>query len=678
MGENAQEVYCFVETVPDKCRLCYTCILKCPAKAIKIENRQATIIRERCIGCGNCVKNCSQGAKRIVNTVPEAETLLTGVRPVVACLAPSFPIEFCETMGFRSLVGSLRRLGFARVTEVAFGADLVADRYKTLAGSDDNRSWIATTCPAVVGYVERYAVELVGSLAPIASPMIAMSRALRRMYGPDIAVVFIGPCVSKKGEWKDPAVRGDIDAVITFPELRAMLEAKGINPADCEPSDFDPPHPRAGMIFPTSRGILQSAEIPEDMFTGAIVATDGTGNLVQSVGAFGRGELDVHLLEILSCHGCVMGPGITVGGSQFLRSARLRAYVRDRLASLDEGEWRATMDSLTDLDISRSFTANDQRREEPADADIRLILARMGKEKPEDELNCGACGYLTCWEHAVAIYKGLAQTEMCLPFVIDKLQTTITELSDTHARLANVQDALMQSERLASMGQLAAGIAHELNNPLGIVLMYSNIILEQIEDEAVAEDLKTIVKEADRCKRIVSGLLNFTRRNKVAAKPTSVTELVDGFFKVHKMPETVELTVEHEVPGIVAELDSDQIVQVLTNLVTNAVAAMHERGGLRVVTGGNEREAWFKVDDSGSGIPREHMKKLFSPFFTTKKAGQGTGLGLAVTYGIVKMHRGRIDVRSNPDPAAGPTGTTFTVTLPRVWSGADSAPAEDR
>ena len=125
------------------------------------------------------------------------------------------------------------------------------------------------------------------------------------------------------------------------------------------------------------------------------------------------------------------------------------------------------------------------------------------------------------------------------------------------------------------------------------------------------------------------------------------------------------MAVEHRLEDPIVEIDRDQIIQVLTNLVTNAAAAMSEGGTLTLRTSGDEKTLRFSVIDTGIGIPKSNLSKIFEPFFTTKQIGQGTGLGLAVTYGIIKMHRGDIKVESNADPAAGATGTTFTVTLPR-------------
>jgi signal transduction histidine kinase len=157
--------------------------------------------------------------------------------------------------------------------------------------------------------------------------------------------------------------------------------------------------------------------------------------------------------------------------------------------------------------------------------------------------------------------------------------------------------------------------------------------------------------------------------------------LVERSLRGVPTPAGVEVAVEHQDAAVTADLDADQIRQVLTNLLTNAVAAMPAGGRLTVRTGASQEQVWFAVEDTGLGIPKENMNRVFEPFFTTKQMGRGTGLGLAVSYGIVKMHRGNIRPKSNADPSAGPTGTTFTVTLPRFERREESmsflAPEED-
>ena len=174
-----------------------------------------------------------------------------------------------------------------------------------------------------------------------------------------------------------------------------------------------------------------------------------------------------------------------------------------------------------------------------------------------------------------------------------------------------------------------------------------------------------IAEQADRCKKIVAGLLDFARQNRVLLQTVEVRELVDRALRAVPAPEHIAVEVEHTLQDPLCECDLDQMIQVLTNLISNAFAAMPDGGTLHIQTSGDARQVRLEVRDCGTGILKEHMSKLFTPFFTTKKMGKGTGLGLAVTYGIVKMHRGDIRVKSNADPVAGPTGTTFVVTIPR-------------
>jgi signal transduction histidine kinase len=357
---------------------------------------------------------------------------------------------------------------------------------------------------------------------------------------------------------------------------------------------------------------------------------------------------------------------MSTAANLYQRRARVSGYVRSRQQGFDTAAWQGSVREFDDLDLSCSYEPNDQRilifREED---EIRKALAQMGKHGPEDELNCGACGYDTCRLHALAIIRGLAENEMCLPYTIEQLRKAVDQVADSQDKLANTRAALMQAEKLANMGQLAAGIAHEVNNPLGVVILYAHLLFNEVQDPEIRKDLALIVEQADRCKKIVSGLLHFARQNKVVLQPVDLLGLVRHSLDAMHLPGRIHVDVRRACDDPVAEVDRDQIVQVLTNLVTNAVDAMPETGRLTVEVRGDKESVSLVVIDTGHGIPPDKRTKIFDPFFTTKQIGKGTGLGLAVTYGIVKMHRGDISVESNADPAAGPTGSTFTVRLPR-------------
>lgn len=654
-----------VSTVKDKCRVCYTCVRECPAKAIRIANGQAEVIAERCIGCGNCVKVCSQNAKQVISSIEEVTELLQTSDKVSAIIAPSFAAEFVE-MEYTQFVGMVRSLGFEYVNEVAFGADLVARKTRELLAESNGKRYIATACPAIFGYVKRYHPHLIDALAPVVSPMIAAARALRKIHGQDLRIVFIGPCIAKKGEAYSEEMIGEIDEVLTFRELRQMFSDSGLHPETVAASDFDPPHGNKGSVFPIGRGLLETANIHEDLIEGDVISANGKANFIDAIIEFSSGETTAKFLDILCCDGCLMGAGMTTKAPLFRRRALQSNFVRRIIKSREPGEWVFYMEKFHDLDLSRTFSPYDQRISAPDETEIRAILSKIGKTKPEDELNCGACGYETCREHAIAIHKGLAETEMCLPYSIEKLHDTIGELAVSNEQLANTREALIQSEKMASMGQLAAGIAHEINNPLGVVLMYSHLLLDELEIAAEDKDaLKMIADHADRAKKIVAGLLHFARENKVVLKSVNLPKLIDDCLKAIQAPEGIQIKKEFNLNEQNADLDRDQIVQVLTNLINNSLTAMPRRGTLTIRVEDDERNVFLKVQDTGTGIPKDILPKIFEPFFTTKKPGEGTGLGLAIIYGIVKMHRGNIDVISNADESAGPIGTTFTVTLPK-------------
>ncbi|RJQ51471.1 MAG: 4Fe-4S dicluster domain-containing protein [Desulfobacteraceae bacterium] len=246
---NREDAAPLVTTIREKCRVCYTCVRECPAKAIRIEGGQAEVISGRCIGCGNCVRVCSQHAKRVAGSIEDVNALLDSGKRVSACLAPSFPAEFTD-IDYRNLVGMIRSLGFHLVNEVAFGADLVAARYRKLLEEDRKNRFIATSCPGIVEYVCRYHPDLISFLAPIVSPMLATARALKTLYGKDLKVVFIGPCIAKKAERDSGKKEVEIDAVLTFIELRQMLQDRGIEAQRASLSEFDPPHSRYGAPHP--------------------------------------------------------------------------------------------------------------------------------------------------------------------------------------------------------------------------------------------------------------------------------------------------------------------------------------------------------------------------------------------------------------------------------------------
>jgi two-component system NtrC family sensor kinase len=237
--------------------------------------------------------------------------------------------------------------------------------------------------------------------------------------------------------------------------------------------------------------------------------------------------------------------------------------------------------------------------------------------------------------------------------------------------LQATQEQLVQKEKLASVGQLAAGVAHEINNPLGSILLLADVMYKETpEGDQRREDLKMITEQARRCKGIVFDLLSFARENRVMAQETHINRLVESVVSEQTAVDAGHLAKQYENIRVVRKLDPrspviqadpDQIRQCLLNLMINAVDAMEPDGGTLTVSthAVSHTHVEIAVSDTGSGMSEETLSNLFTPFFTTKPPGKGTGLGLSIIYGIVKMHRGDIRVQSEVGK-----GTTFTIVLP--------------
>jgi signal transduction histidine kinase len=258
-----------------------------------------------------------------------------------------------------------------------------------------------------------------------------------------------------------------------------------------------------------------------------------------------------------------------------------------------------------------------------------------------------------------------AAAALRLTRLYEHLQGRNRELCEAMRELQETQEQLIQKEKLASVGQLAAGVAHEINNPLSSILLYTDVLCQEIPEQNAQQrqDLQMILKEAIRCRTIVNDLLSFSRQNEVLAQPTDLNALLEEMIQeigIQERFQGVQIQMDLDSGLPIIEADPFQLHQVFCNLMNNAADAMPGGGTLTLRT---KRGPWSglitaEVQDTGEGISEENMKKLFTPFFTTKPMGKGTGLGLAIIYGIVKMHQGQIGVQSQVGQ-----GTTFTLTL---------------
>ena len=408
-----------ITTIKQNCRRCYTCVRDCPAKAIRIEDGQASVVAERCISCGNCTMVCSQDAKAYASGVEGALRLLEQSNsevqrggPVAALLAPSFPVGFSAPPA--QVIGALREAGFTYVIEVAYGADLVNEACREYLKENPTGLHIASACPAVVEYIRKYHPALTSRIMPIVSPMVATALAVKEQYGSHVRCVFVGPCVAKKAEIVDPEVEGIIDEVLTLTELGRVFAARGVDPAKVESGDFDPPHAGTARIYPIPGGLFDSAGIGDGLRDPRLVVVSGKDETVETLAGFPVGPPEEEdngllLVEALMCRGCYAGPGVESKEPIVARGRRVAEFASNATRRQEHGTLPPYEAEHTDIDLSRGFTPTDQRTQVPTEEEIRDILARTNKYFPEDELNCGACGYSTCRAKAAAVIAGMAE-----------------------------------------------------------------------------------------------------------------------------------------------------------------------------------------------------------------------------------------------------------------------------
>ena len=403
-----------------RCKDCYKCLRECPVKAIKVVDHHAKIIESRCILCGHCTKVCPQNAKSVHTERAEVEKLLKSGK-VIASVAPSFVSSF-DLQDFNVMKLALGRLGFADAEETSVGAREVTAQYKKLLEGGKFKNFITSCCPAVNTMIELYYPKAVAYLAPVDTPMIAHAKMIRKKH-PDAKVVFIGPCIAKKREARESGV---VDGVLTFEDLAAMFADKGIVLSEIAHI----PVKQAGGVnrakyYPISRGIIKSFENYIDGYE--FVAVDGAEKCKEVLENIE--SLSGMFIEMNSCDSaCVNGPcSLALKAGALKANADIRKYVAKDMAE----NASAAYEEAKDVDFT---CVHERKRTEdfiPTDRQIAEILAKTGKTRPEDMLNCGACGYNTCYEKAWAVANGYANIDMCVPYMRARAESMSYEIIQT-------------------------------------------------------------------------------------------------------------------------------------------------------------------------------------------------------------------------------------------------------
>ena len=410
----------FLTLKKSNCKNCYKCIRHCPVKSIRFSANQAHIIGNECILCGQCFVVCPQNAKEVKDETEKAKVLIQSGEPVVASIAPSFIANY-DGVGIESMNDALKKLGFHSAEETAIGATIVKKEYDRLLQEEKRDVVISSCCHSVNLLIQKYFPKVLPYLADVVSPMQAHCMDIRkRIQG--AKVVFIGPCVSKKDEAEH--YEGYADAVLTFEELTKWLKAEGI---ELRQETISNENSRA-RFFPTAGGILKTMELNAPGYS--YLTVDGVDNCISALRDIENGTAHNCFIEMSACVGsCIGGP---------IMEKYHKSPVKDYMSV---SNYAGSKDFMTEdhsyIDIRKSFELIERKAAQPTEFEITDILHQMGKFKPEQELNCGTCGYDTCREKAIAIYHGKAVISMCLPFLKDKAES----FSDTIVK--NTTNALI-------------------------------------------------------------------------------------------------------------------------------------------------------------------------------------------------------------------------------------------
>jgi diguanylate cyclase (GGDEF)-like protein len=359
------------------------------------------------------VTACGNSGYGVRDDVPKVLELLESGRRVVAVLASEY-VAALHPMSFDEIERQLSEIGFSAVEDTVLGEELVAVAYEQLRSSSDSvLPRLRSTCPVAVSWVTRFYPQLVETLVPVVPPYLAQARLIKAIYSHDVAVVYVSPCWARKNEIHDPVFEGIVDAAIGFDELKRMFEQRPLRLTSGGLRPFSPQRPVAAKHLSLTDGfprqILAEAWGPSQ----DLVTVRGLDEIDSLLGGIVRGETAPRMVDMLFCDGCVDGPTVGRGHSVFAKRNLIVTDREQRVRSVVDS--RALLAAMPDVDLWRAFEPRPAIASVPTAEEIDAVLARGDFPTRESVIDCGACGYATCVEHATAIWRGHSTWDLCFP-----------------------------------------------------------------------------------------------------------------------------------------------------------------------------------------------------------------------------------------------------------------------
>lgn len=438
-----------------KCKDCHKCVRLCPVKAIRRKNEQAQFVAADCILCGQCLESCPQHAITVFSDIEKVKQYIQMGEKVVVSLSPAYLGAF-DGAEPGQFIEALYQMGFYEIRETAEGAIYVTAAYDALLREKSMENIITSACPVINTMVEKYYPDLTGLMAPIVSPVVAHGRMLREEFGDSVKIVSISPCLAESTEvLKDARTKGSIDAVISFKDLMRWMKALNIDVARCETYHHKRVNPMINGAYAASGGIIKSLRAKSgEIDDYKRISVDGIQECRDILECLRRGELKNCFIELNSCvSGCVNGP---VSGKKLSERFKSQMLVQERIMKTfpDYVE-------KPDLMLHKAFEGRKEPERLPDESQIRSVLAKIGKDTPEKELNCGACGYATCREKAIAVCQNRSDIQMCVNYMYDQVKSLSEVIMSVTPEIIIIVDEDLKIKEFNNAAEVAFNIPRE-------------------------------------------------------------------------------------------------------------------------------------------------------------------------------------------------------------------------
>ena len=560
MKEKMQRFQSILQFKKVSCKNCYKCVRNCPVKAIRVHDHQARIIESQCIYCEKCILVCPQDAKEEQNMIPSIRKAIIQGKKLVVSLHPAYLARF-GLSGPHKIKEALKLLGFADAADAAEGANLMAAQYRKLfAEQKEQGIMLSSSCPVIVQLVKKHYPQLLGNLIQSASMMQFHAKYLKQKY-PDAQIVYVSPCISAMSELREPG--NEVNYVITLEELAEWFQKEKISIGEEEQEQTA--YRSREIALPDGMTDFFAAEKRIRM-----LSVNGMEQCKEILEELNPEDFRNCFLEMYACTGgCVGGPSFQMKKGRYLADV---FAVKDAAFGKNFQEDQKDYD-LPEFELRRNFGyCPAQEQEEVSEEEIRDALAEMGKFSPKDELNCGACGYNTCREKAIAIIQNKAEVAMCIPYMRAKQESYSNKVFNAMPGLLVTVDYNL---RFIQMNQAATDlfnmpkkrrlIGHPVSEIMEDYSLASILSFDRnlMEDEIYLEEQKRYLDRVmtnDRENKMILCIMKDTtkermRRDKIQNAQFEAARMADQLVEE-------QLKIVQQIAGLLGETAADTKVAV--------------------------------------------------------------------------------------------------------------------